>query len=178
MLSNFEKWRRSPNISARIPSGLLSVSLSKSITTILAKVLKKIIQPLFIVLCTNIFFLRYKEATVPPALWLEQSLNTFREALLNLTNPSRPPSHAPLERTPNFNYGSETPTSQQGTSTPTPNSQTPQHSLASPMRRHVLDNFAKLMTSCTIMRIEDFTLYRVTTSGRKQMPKEFISGEF
>lgn len=40
-----------------------------------------------------------------------------------------------------------------------------------------LENLAKLMSSCVILRIEDFTLYRVTTSGRKQMPKEFIAGK-
>lgn len=33
------------------------------------------------------------------------------------------------------------------------------------------------MTSCVVLRIENFTLYRVTTSGKKEMPKEFISGE-
>ena len=44
------------------------------------------------------------------------------------------------------------------------------------MNKKVLENYQKLMTACVILRIEDFTLYRVTTSGKKQMPKEFISG--
>ncbi|KAL7045426.1 hypothetical protein ACKWTF_002228 [Chironomus riparius] len=109
---------------------------------------------------------KYKEASVPPLIWLEQSMNSFRESLLSLSNPSRPPCHAPLERTPN-------PTNmngyQSGTSTPT--------QTASPLKRQVLDNLAKLMTSCVILRIEDFTLYRVTTSGKKSMPKEFVSGD-
>lgn len=109
---------------------------------------------------------KYKEASVPPAMWLEQSLNNFKEALLTLSNPNRPPTHAPLERTPNGMQSS-------GSSTPT---LVPNQSF-SPMRKHVLDNFAKLMTSCVILRIEDFTLYRVTTSGKKAMPKEFISGK-
>lgn len=107
---------------------------------------------------------KYKEASVPPAMWLEQSLNNFKESLLTLSNPNRQPTHAPLERTPlNGN--------QSGASTPTQSS-----SMSSPMKKHVLDNLAKLMTSCVILRIEDFTLYRVTTSGKKQMPKEFVSG--
>ena len=110
---------------------------------------------------------KYKEASVPPAMWLEQSLNNFKESLLTLSNPNRPPTHAPLERTPNPMNGS-----QSGASTPTQAQQ-----MSSPMRKHVLDNFSKLMTTCVILRIEDFTLYRVTTSGKKQMPKEFISGE-
>ena len=41
---------------------------------------------------------KYKEASVPPALWLEQSLNSFKESLLNLSHPNRPSSHPSLER--------------------------------------------------------------------------------
>lgn len=115
--------------------------------------------------------LRYKEAAIPPALWLEQSLNTFKEALLNLSNPNRPPSHPPLGRTPN---NATSPTNLTGS----PGSQTPPNVLNSPMKNKVLENFSKLMTSCVIVKIEDFTMYRVTTSGKKQMPKEFISGKF
>lgn len=106
---------------------------------------------------------KYKEASVPPSLWLEQSLNGFKESLLTLSNPNRPPNHAPLERTPN----------QSSATTPT----SPINQMTSPVKKQVLDNFSKLMTSCVILRIEDFTLFRVTTSGKKQMPKEFISGE-
>lgn len=104
---------------------------------------------------------KYKEASVPPALWLEQSLNNFKESLLTLSNPNRPPNHAPLERAPPQN------------SPFSPSNQT-----FSPMKKHVLDNFAKLMTSCVILRVEDFSLYRITTSGKKSMPKEFISGNY
>lgn len=49
-------------------------------------------------------------------------------------------------------------------------------SQSSPAKQIIANNLAKLMTSCIILRIEDFTLYRVTTSGKKQMPKEFIAG--
>lgn len=117
-------------------------------------------------------FFRYKEAAIPPALWLEQSLNTFKEALLNLSNPNRPPSHAPLGRTPN-NVTSPT----NLTGSPVGGTTTPPV-LNSPLKNKVLENFSKLMTSCVIVKVEDFTMYRVTTSGKKQMPKEFISGKF
>ncbi|KAG5675899.1 hypothetical protein PVAND_005758 [Polypedilum vanderplanki] len=112
---------------------------------------------------------KYKEASVPPHFWLEQSLNNFKESLLTLSNPNRAPTHAPLERTPNPINGH-----QSGSSTPTLISS---GQMSSPMKKHVLDNLAKLMTSCVILRIEDFTLYRVTTSGKKSMPKEFISSD-
>ncbi|XP_055295755.1 bridge-like lipid transfer protein family member 3B isoform X2 [Sitodiplosis mosellana] len=110
---------------------------------------------------------KYKEAAVPPALWLEQSLNAFRESLLNLCQPNRPPTHAPLERTSPQNTASNEsftnmnkPSAAQAAST-----------------KQILDNFNKLMTACVVLRIENFMLYRVTTSGKKSMPKEFISGD-
>lgn len=51
------------------------------------------------------------------------------------------------------------------------------HSHHTQQQKTVLDNLSKLMSSCVILRIEDFQLYRVTTSGKKQMPKEFVSGK-
>lgn len=33
------------------------------------------------------------------------------------------------------------------------------------------------MTACAIIRVDDFTLYKVTTSGTKQALREFITGE-
>ncbi|XP_062547438.1 bridge-like lipid transfer protein family member 3B isoform X2 [Armigeres subalbatus] len=134
---------------------------------------------------------KYKEATVPPALWLEQSLNTFREAILNLSQPNRIPTHPSLERTTNFGQQTHTanqqsqrnPQSSGGTQTGTntgvntPSSPGSQSTSSSPMKKHVLDNLAKLMCACVIMKVEEFSLYRVTTSGRKQMPKEFITGD-
>ncbi|XP_020805988.1 UHRF1-binding protein 1 isoform X3 [Drosophila serrata] len=145
---------------------------------------------------------KYKEASVAPALWLKESLNAFREAVLNLSQPNRPAMHAPLERsTPaspvmlnpsmlssqhgagSFSNGSSTPTaaglaggsgaSGIGSGSGSANSQLSQAA----QQRSTLENLAKLMSSCVILRIEDFTLYRVTTSGKKAMPKEFVSGD-
>lgn len=53
----------------------------------------------------------------------------------------------------------------------------PQSPQVNPVKNYVISQLAKLMTSCVILRIEDFTLYRVTTPKRKQMPKDFISGK-
>jgi hypothetical protein len=50
-------------------------------------------------------------------------------------------------------------------------------STGNPVKNYVLTQLAKLMTTCVILRIQDFTLYQVTTSKRKQMPKEFITGK-
>jgi hypothetical protein len=96
-------------------------------------------------------------------------LNAFRETILNISQPNRS-AHAPLERTPN--------TQQQSPSAPSTPSSVPSQVAMSPTRRNILDNLAKLMCSCVIWRIEEFTIFQVTTSGKKQMPKEFIAGEF
>ncbi|XP_033236415.1 UHRF1-binding protein 1 isoform X1 [Drosophila pseudoobscura] len=144
---------------------------------------------------------KYKEASVAPALWLKESLNAFREAVLNLSQPNRPATHAPLERsTPaspimlnasmlssqhggSVSNGSSTPTAAaasaaagsggSGSGSASASSQMSQAA----QQRHTLENLAKLMSSCVILRIEDFTLYRVTTSGKKSMPKEFVSAQ-
>lgn len=123
--------------------------------------------PFHLAKANRVHWPKYKEASVPPAMWLEQSLNNFKESLLTLSSPNRPPNHPPLERTLNQTLAQQGPTT-----TPTSN----QNQTFSPMKKHILDNFSKLMSSCVILRIEDFTLYRITTSGKKAMPKEFISG--
>lgn len=114
-------------------------------------------------------------------MWLEQSLNQFKETLLNYYQPNRSTGHAPLERTV---LGSpampsrDIPTGGSGASTPSSSSTATASTIASsPVRRNVLESFGKLMSACVILRIEDFTLHRVTTAEKKQMPKEFISGE-
>ena len=45
------------------------------------------------------------------------------------------------------------------------------------VKRRIEMQLNKLMTTCVIMRIEDFTLYKVTTSGKKQALKEFVAGK-
>ncbi|KAG8230510.1 hypothetical protein J437_LFUL010030, partial [Ladona fulva] len=43
------------------------------------------------------------------------------------------------------------------------------------VKNHVLSQLSNLMTTCIILRIENFTLYRVTTSKKKSKPREFIA---
>lgn len=51
----------------------------------------------------------------------------------------------------------------------------PADQFGSPQRRRLAESFQRLMTACVVLRIEDFTLYQVTTSGKKQMPKQFVA---
>lgn len=51
-----------------------------------------------------------------------------------------------------------------------------QNPVQNQLKTFVINQFAKLMTTCVVLRMEDFTLYKVTTSGKKQALKEFIAG--
>lgn len=44
------------------------------------------------------------------------------------------------------------------------------------IRRRLEVQLNKLMTTSVVMRVDDFTVYRVTTSGKKQVLKEFLCG--
>lgn len=171
MLSRPERRWRSASINLRVSSWLFSVPFSKVKSCTLAKVSahhfsgNELLHYFDKTLTYDTCYSRYKEAAVPPALWLESSLNTFRESLLDLCQPNRMPAHPPLERSsPQHNSGH------------TNDNKSSAAQAAS--TKQILDNFNKLMTACVVLRIENFTLYRVTTSGKKQMPKEFISGKY
>ena len=51
-----------------------------------------------------------------------------------------------------------------------------QHASGNPVKNYVLEQLAKLMTTCMIIKIDDFTIYKVTSSTRKPTTKEFIAG--
>lgn len=51
-----------------------------------------------------------------------------------------------------------------------------QHPSGNPVKNYILEQLAKLMTTCIVIRIDDFTLYKVTTTSRNPIPKEFITG--
>ena len=122
---------------------------------------------------------RYKESSTPPAMWLEQSLNQFKETLLNFYQPNRATGHAPLERTMGAAAAGGGGSPGSGSSTPSSSSTATNVTVTSqsPAKKNILDNWAKLMSACVVLRIEDFTLFKLTTAEKKQMPKEFISGE-
>lgn len=131
---------------------------------------------------------KYKEAASSHTQWLQQALTSFKNSFLDLIEGNRT-LHTPLARSAVPDFGAE-PSKSNGTAFGIPSndsgvqeqengrrlSQT-QNSQANPVKNYVVAQLAKLMTSCVILRIEDFTLYRVTTPKRKQMPKDFISGD-
>ncbi|KAF4523469.1 hypothetical protein B566_EDAN014989 [Ephemera danica] len=115
--------------------------------------------------------------------WLEQALSAFRARFLELIDAGAR-AHTPLTRAApgagaDGMLGEEKPSPQPAASPVSDrDGKKPGSSPGgNPVKTHVLRQLAKLMTSCVILRLEDFTLYRVTTSQRKQVPKEFIAGD-
>ncbi|EZA55392.1 UHRF1-binding protein 1-like protein [Ooceraea biroi] len=102
---------------------------------------------------------KYKENATPHSQWLQQSLSTFRSQFMDLIDSGRTQQHSPLTRS-------------QGTVT-----KKSQHPSGNPVKNYVLEQLAKLMTTCIIIRIDDFTLYKVTTTSRNPLPKEFITAQ-
>ncbi|XP_033218279.1 UHRF1-binding protein 1-like [Belonocnema kinseyi] len=124
----------------------------------------------------------YKESSTPHSQWLQQSLNAFRGKFMDLIDSGRT-QHSPLTRTQGNASESSAKSSGDESDKPSLQSSGSQDRKPStqpsgnPVKNHVLEQLAKLMTTCIVIRIDDFTLYKVTTSTRKPTPKEFVSGD-
>ncbi|XP_069995587.1 bridge-like lipid transfer protein family member 3B isoform X1 [Penaeus vannamei] len=108
-----------------------------------------------------------------PAQWAQASLAQFRTRLIDTLNSSRS-SHTPLSRAPphaRHDTSLQSPGGRMSTAPGDATSTGP----ASPLKGVVGTQLRKLMSSCCVLRINDFCVYRVSTSKRKQAPKEFIS---
>lgn len=125
----------------------------------------------------------YKESAVPHSQWLQQSLNAFRGQFMELIDSGRT-QHSPLTRTQANASGNSMKSSGDESDKPSIQSSGSQEKKASsphpsgnPVKNHVLEQLAKLMTTCIVIRVDDFTLYKVTTASRKPVPKEFVLGD-
>ncbi|XP_046394074.1 UHRF1-binding protein 1 isoform X3 [Ischnura elegans] len=126
--------------------------------------------------------------------WLEQSMSSFRTTFLDLvdvgvsTSSSQLPSpwnnprgKVEEEGRERSDKGSQGRPPSQGTSASSEHSLgtkkpgTSKTPSGNAVKNHVLNQLSKLMTTCIILRIENFTLYRVTTSKKKTKPREFIA---
>ncbi|XP_077258947.1 bridge-like lipid transfer protein family member 3B isoform X2 [Temnothorax americanus] len=128
---------------------------------------------------------KYRENATPHNQWLQQSLSSFRSQFMDLIDSGRT-QHSPLTRSQGNVTGSGTKGSRENLEknnqpqnpNVTPSDQKKsQHPSGNPVKNYVLEQLAKLMTTCIIIRIDDFTLYKVTTTSRNPMPKEFISAQ-
>ncbi|XP_017786944.1 PREDICTED: UHRF1-binding protein 1-like isoform X2 [Nicrophorus vespilloides] len=113
---------------------------------------------------------KYTEADIPIVLWQDQALNSFKTKFLDLLDKNIT-HHAPLSRA---NKGAKM---ENDVTSPGAENRRMSNAHQANVKSFAVNQFAKLMTTCVIMRIEDFTIYRVTTSKRKLMLKEFISAQ-
>ncbi|XP_015435218.1 PREDICTED: UHRF1-binding protein 1 [Dufourea novaeangliae] len=127
----------------------------------------------------------YKENATPHSQWLQQSLSSFRSQFMDLIDSGRT-QHIPLTRsqgnvTVNNTKGSgenlEKHNDAQNVNVSSHEQKKSQHPSGNPVKNYILEQLAKLMTTCIIIRIDDFTLYKVTTTSRNPIPKEFVTGE-
>ncbi|XP_053616244.1 bridge-like lipid transfer protein family member 3B [Plodia interpunctella] len=127
----------------------------------------------------------YREAATPHSQWLSQALSSFCTTLLDTLDP-RPltPSNKPPCQPDNKKEKSEEPLSNginhnqpSASSTPSANTTT-SHSQASPTRTRILEQLGKLMTTCLVLRVDDFTVYKVSTGSKsREAPRPLISAE-
>ncbi|XP_015191800.1 PREDICTED: UHRF1-binding protein 1 isoform X1 [Polistes dominula] len=130
-------------------------------------------------------WVKYRENATPHSQWLQQSLSSFRSQFMDLIDSGRT-QHSPLTRSQGNVTGSATKSSgetleknsqSQGANVGSQEQKKFQGSSGNPVKNYVLEQLAKLMTTCIIIRIDDFTLFKVTTSSRKSVPKEFITAQ-
>ncbi|XP_012350115.1 UHRF1-binding protein 1 isoform X2 [Apis florea] len=128
---------------------------------------------------------KYKENATPHSQWLQQSLSSFRSQFMDLIDSGRT-QHSPLIRsqgniTVNNTKGTgenlEKNNQSQNVNTTTHEQKKSQHPSGNPVKNYILEQLAKLMTTCIIIRIDDFTLYKVTTTSRNPIPKEFVTAQ-
>ncbi|CAG4990381.1 unnamed protein product [Colias eurytheme] len=124
----------------------------------------------------------YREAATPHSQWLSQALSSFCASLLDLLDP-RPitPSHKTAsnperneETMPNGVSHKPSATSSNTSTAPTSHTT----SQASPTRTRILQQLGKLMTTCLVLRIDDFTVYKVSTGSKtRESPRPLVSAE-
>ncbi|KAK9304641.1 hypothetical protein QLX08_004066 [Tetragonisca angustula] len=127
---------------------------------------------------------KYKENT-PHSQWLQQSLSSFRSQFMDLIDSGRT-QHSPLTRsqgnvtvnnTKGLGDNLEKSNQSQNVNTAADEKKKSQHPSGNPVKNYILEQLAKLMTTCIIIRIDDFTLYKVTTTSRNPVPKEFVTAQ-
>ncbi|XP_026492522.2 bridge-like lipid transfer protein family member 3B isoform X2 [Vanessa tameamea] len=124
----------------------------------------------------------YREAATPHSQWLSQALSSFCTTLLETLDP-RPMT--PSAKTSQSERGDEpvgngvpprAPAAPAAPAPPTPTAA--QASAASPTRTRILQQLGKLMTTCLILRIDDFTVYKVSTGSKsREAPRPLVSAE-
>ncbi|XP_034939434.1 UHRF1-binding protein 1-like [Chelonus insularis] len=123
---------------------------------------------------------KYRENTIPHVQWLQQSFNAFRRQFLELIDIGQKQStkkngNQEMESDDDRETAAETHSfldnERRRLSSKTINSN---YNL---IKNYISEQLSKLMTVCIIIRIYDFTIYKVTTPTKTPATKEFITGD-
>ncbi|CAK1542504.1 unnamed protein product [Leptosia nina] len=124
----------------------------------------------------------YREAATPHSQWLSQALSSFCGSLLDLLDPrpltpsAKPNSNSERSEESLPNGVSHKQSAPQTAAPTAPSTQTT--SQASPTRTRILQQLGKLMTTCLVLRIDDFTVYKVSTGSKaREAPRPLVSAE-
>ncbi|XP_043208807.1 UHRF1-binding protein 1-like, partial [Amphibalanus amphitrite] len=119
-------------------------------------------------------WVRYGESI--PAQWLDQALSEFRSRLTALLL-NGGPHHTRLARAPpHLNNASPAAGGGGGGGGGAAAGPAAGPPPPSPHRSFVMNQLRKLMSAALVVRINDFVIYRVSTSQRKTVLKEFVMG--
>ncbi|XP_008557479.1 bridge-like lipid transfer protein family member 3A [Microplitis demolitor] len=123
---------------------------------------------------------KYRENTMPHYQWLQQSFNSFRGQFMDLIDVGQKMSRKnsgpdnDVKNDDKFKNDQQTPLlghekklQKQTSTVGTGNS----------IKNYVLEQLSTLMTTCIVIRIYDLTIYKVTTTTRKPITKEFLTGD-
>lgn len=109
---------------------------------------------------------KYNSGT-PHTVWQDQALASFKSKLFDLISKHKPP-HPSLSRMPK-------PVELVDPDMVYVESKQDIQAKQKDIKKIMENQLNKLMTSCTIIRLDDFVVYKVATSGKKHPFKEFIS---
>ncbi|KAG8035486.1 hypothetical protein G9C98_006932 [Cotesia typhae] len=122
---------------------------------------------------------KYRENTMPHVQWLQQSFNSFRGQFMDLIDAGQKQSRKNSGNEPKnddkLKSDQQTPLlehdhkklQKQASTVGSGNS----------IKNYVLEQLSTLMTTCIVIRIYDLTIYKVTTTTRKPIIKEFLTGD-
>ncbi|XP_049878283.1 UHRF1-binding protein 1-like [Pectinophora gossypiella] len=123
----------------------------------------------------------YREAATPHSQWLSQALSSFCATLLETLDPrpltpsTRVNASQPERSEEGISNGVPHRPAHSASNAPSTNNITSQ---ASPTRTRILQQLGKLMTTCLVLRIDDFTVYKVSTGSKsREAPRPLVSAE-
>ncbi|KAF7989984.1 hypothetical protein HCN44_008658 [Aphidius gifuensis] len=133
--------------------------------------------PYHLALADRKHWAKYKENSTPHAEWLRQSYNLFRNQFMDHIDEFKITSSSKQNTYHQSNHEQSQWCEKRKSSYPLLADGGKNNSSSNDFKNLAIEQLSTLMTTCIIIRIHDFTIYKVTTSTRKPKTKEFIAGD-